>query len=282
MTKPSSTPIDKLMITHAWHDAISQFLSAQTAAGFPKTTIATRRQHLQHLARRINTETPYTVTADQLVAFAAQQTWARETRRGRRTTFRAFFGWAVATGRLETSPAVALPRVKMSEPRPAPAPERIYREALMRATPREQLMLRLAGELGLRRAEVAAVHSDDLDDDLVGYSLTVHGKGGRVRTIPVGPGLAILLRNMPYGFAFPGDDHGHLSPRWVGKLVTNLLEGDWTMHKLRHRFATRAYGVDRDTFTVQQLLGHASPATTRLYVKVPNEALRSTIDAIAG
>lgn len=53
------------------------------------------------------------------------------------------------------------------------------------------------------------------------------------------------------------------------------------MHQLRHRFATRAYSVDRDVFTVQELLGHASPATTRRYVLVPRSALRATVKAVA-
>ena len=84
------------------------------------------------------------------------------------------------------------------------------------------------------------------------------------------------------GYAFPGADDGHLSPRWVGKIVAELLPGTATMHQLRHRFATRAYAVDRDVLTVQQLLGHASPATTQRYVVVPPEAGRRTVLAAAG
>lgn len=61
--------------------------------------------------------------------------------------------------------------------------------------------------------------------------------------------------------------------------MRDALPGDWTMHSLRHSAATRWYQVDRDVFTVQELLGHASPATTRRYVAVPNDALRATVDA---
>jgi integrase/recombinase XerC len=151
----------------------------------------------------------------------------------------------------------------------------------MAATPREQLMLRLAAEMGLRRAEVAVIHSRDIFEDMGGHSLTVHGKGGKERDVPLPPGLASQIRAEGTGYLFPGDDAGHLSPRWVGKLVTLLLPDELTMHTLRHRFATRAYAVDKDVFVVQELLGHASPATTRRYVLVPRDGLRRTVLAVA-
>lgn len=142
-------------------------------------------------------------------------------------------------------------------------------------------MLRLAAEVGMRRAEVAVGHSRDIFEDLGGHSLTAHGKGGKARDLPLPPGLAAQLMALPAGYFFPGSDAGHLSPRWVGKLVTLLLPDDLTMHTLRHRFATRAYAVDKDVFVVQELLGHASPATTRRYVQVPREGLRRTVLAVA-
>lgn len=263
-----------------WIRIIELYLTAQLVLGSPLTTLTTRRQHLEHLARRVTTP-PAETTGETLVAYVESQQWARETKRGRRTTLLSFFGWAVEAGHLPSNPALMLPRVKPGSPNPMPAPDRVYREALIKASARERLMLQLAAEMGLRRAEVARVHTSDLFEDLVGWSLVVHGKGDKDRVVPASPRIVTALRAMPAGYVFPGDDDGHLSPRWVGKLVTNLLEGNWTMHKLRHRFATMAYGIDRDAFTVQELLGHASPATTRLYVKVPNEALRRTVLAVA-
>lgn len=55
----------------------------------------------------------------------------------------------------------------------------------------------------------------------------------------------------------------------------------WTLHTLRHRFATRAYSIDRDLLAVQTLLGHASPVTTRRYVAVGEDRLRATVLAVA-
>lgn len=276
MTKLTPRPIPA-----AWIPALDAFAEALRAGGASTQTQATRMQHLRHVARALG-GSPWTVDGAQLVGWCGRQDWAVETRRARRATFRAFWSWAHAAGHVAVDPSAELPSVKAALPTPRPAPEISYREALLRARPRERVILRLAAEAGLRRAEVARVHSRDLVDDLDGASLVVTGKGGKQRVVPLTATLAAELRARPRGYAFPGADDGHLSPRWVGKIVAELLPGTATMHQLRHRFATRAYAVDRDVLTVQQLLGHASPATTQRYVVVPPEAGRRTVLAAAG
>ena len=270
----------KMNHTREWLSAIEAFTIAQRAAGRPATTIATRRQHLRRMSSLIGYD-PWVLTTEVLIAWLGEQSWAVETRRGYRNTLRVFYRWAVATGRCHVDPSEGIPVVRASPPNPRPLPDVIYVDALSRADWRSSLILRLGAEMGLRRAEVACVHSDDIMPDLEGYSLLIHGKGGKERVVPMPDSLASDMRALPRGWAFPGDDEGHLSPRWVGTLISHLLPDGWTMHKLRHRFATRAYAIDRDVFTVQELLGHASPATTRAYVKVPREGLRRTVQAAA-
>ncbi|TCU48355.1 tyrosine-type recombinase/integrase [Curtobacterium sp. PhB146] len=267
-------------IPQLWSIAIVAFLAAQRAAGLPHTTCYTRRQHLEHLARRIGAASPWEVDPGQLVTWAGSQTWSRETRRGRRTTFRAFWLWAIENGHTSINPAAKLPRVKPVPPTPHPTPDTVLQRAMRRADDREQLMMRLASDCGMRRAEIAVAHSDDVFEDMLGWSIVVHGKGGKQRTVPLTRGLAAVLRSQPDGYLFPGDEDGHLSPRWVGKLVNRLLDGDWTVHSLRHRFASRAHRVNRDLAVVQDLLGHASPATTRIYVATDDAERRRTIEAI--
>lgn len=253
------------ILTAQWNEAIEAYLIDQRSSGAPETTIRCRRQHLANLARGIGAE-PFEITPAQLVLWTGRQRWALETRRGRRTTFRSFYRWAIAMGLTDVDASQVLPRVKSKPGVARPAPDRVYLEALMRSKPRVRLWLRLAAELGLRRAEIAAVHSDDLIEDLVGWSLLVHGKGQRERVVPLTPGIAAELRTMPAGYAFPGDRDGHVSPEWLGKQASRAMEGHWTIHTLRHRFAARTYAIDADLFVVQELLGHASPATTRRYV----------------
>lgn len=267
------------MLDHEWLDAIAAYDADQVVGGKPSTTRRTRREHLQHLARRVEVG-PWAVTGEVLTAYAAAQPWAAETRRGRRNTFVSFFGWAMRSGLVVENVGEGLPKIPVQMARARPAPDRVYREALMRAGHREGLMLRLAAEVGMRRAEVARSGSADMVEDLVGWSLVVHGKGGRERVVPLPGSLAKALLDLPEGFFFPGDDQGHLSPRYVGKLIAGLLPEAWTMHTLRHRFATRLYALRSDLLLVQETLGHASPTTTRRYVEYDRARMRSAIEEL--
>lgn len=268
------------MLTQAWIEAIDAYLRDQRAGGKPRTTCDARRQHLQHLARRVDAG-PWALSFEELRDYVAAQKWAIETRRGRRNTLKSFYGWAVRDGLTEANIGELLPHVKIVPGRARPAPDRVYHEALMLARPRETLMLRLAAEVGMRRAEVAQVHTDDLIDDLVGHSLIVHGKGGRERVVPLPRSLGRTLADMPRGYVFPGNDGGHLSPRYVGKLLAVLLPEGWTMHTLRHRFATRAYALRSDLVLVQELLGHSNVSTTRRYVEYDRARLRAVVEELA-
>jgi integrase/recombinase XerC len=140
-----------------------------------------------------------------------------------------------------------------------------------------RLMVELAASAGLRCCEIAVVHTDDVSQEADGWVLQVHGKGAKVRVIPVMTELATALLRGGRGYVFPGDIEGHLSSGYVSKLVSRSLPGGWTAHTLRHRFASTAYSVDSDLRAVQELLGHASIATTQIYVKVPDDAKRRAV-----
>lgn len=270
-----------------WTAAITMWLVALTAAGRPQSTRDLRAHQLNRLAAAMLPRGPWDVAGADLVAWMGGHNWSRNTLRSWRSGIRGFYRWAHGNGYVTVDPSLALPYVQQPPPRPRPTPDGAYREALERADdPRTRLMVRMAAELGLRRGEVARAHVDDLVDDLMGWTLLVHGKGDRARRVPVPDELAGAMRARAEqaagdGYLFPGKDDGHLSPHYVGKLVSRVMPDAWSMHSLRHRFATLAYSVDRDILTVQDLLGHASPDTTRLYVKVPDASARATVDAVA-
>lgn len=158
-------------VSAAWEAAIRGWETHARAGGAPATTLRTRREHLENLARTIGVADPWEVTGPQLVAWFASREWANETRRGRRVTLLGFWRWAMETRLAIHSPAESLPRVHPSPPRPRPTPDLTYRVTLAGADRRTMLMVRLAAEVGLRRAEVACIHSRDLMEDLDGWSL---------------------------------------------------------------------------------------------------------------
>jgi hypothetical protein len=106
---------------------------------------------------------PTDVTADTLVAwFGAQTGWKTETRRNYRAAVRSFWRWAYRTKRVPDHLADELPKVRERHGAPRPAPDHAWQSALTVADARTTLMLRLAGEAGMRRGEVSQVHTRDL------------------------------------------------------------------------------------------------------------------------
>ena len=252
---------------------IDDWLTYLRAAGRPDTTIRLRRHQLQRL-EQVHPDLA-AVTTDDLVRWLGRPGWSADTRRSHRAAVVTFYAWAARTGRIPGDPTLTLPCVRPSHHVARPAPDNVITEALASADDRVWLMLSLAARCGLRRGEIAQVHSADLVRDLVGWSLTVRGKGGRQRIVPVPDALADVIRLRGDGWLFPGRIDGHLSPARVGDLISGALLGDWTAHTLRHRFATAAYAGSRDLLAVQDLLGHAKPETTRTYVRPPSDALRA-------
>lgn len=273
-------------LPQSWDAAIGGWVQWLTSAGASFETIRCRRGIVRAVARRGKTTGPADVTTDQLIAMCAAHTWSNDHRRNVRASLVAFFTYCVGVGLTADNPALGLPKVSESAPKPRPAPDRIWEALLDTAEPRERMMARLAGEAGLRRAEVAKVHRDDLIEDLMGWSLIVRGKGNKQRIVPITDSLANGIRKYDSGyssrgFLFPGQIDGHVSPGHVGVLISRLMPVGWSMHKLRHRYASRGYAGTKDIRAVQEALGHASVATTQRYTAVTNREVRAVSEAAA-
>lgn len=259
-------------------EVVGRYRDRLRAADRPSSTIDLRCYHLGRLARAHDL---LTVTTDDLVTWMAAQPWGTETRRSYTSTLRGFYQWAHRTGLTDTDPSLDLPRIRPRPRIPRPASEDIINAAIARAEPRVRLMIRLQAQAGLRRGEVSRVHTRDLFEDLDGWSLRILGKGDRERMVPLHRGLAAELQALPHGWAFPSPAGRHLTPAHVGKLISRALGPGVVPHQLRHRFATRAYAVDRDLLSVQQLLGHSKPETTMIYTQTPTGAKRRLVNLAA-
>ncbi|MCI6556039.1 MAG: tyrosine-type recombinase/integrase [Schaalia hyovaginalis] len=239
-----------------------------------------RVDYLRRFARAME-RGPWEVTTADIVEWSALNMWARDTRRSALASVRGFYRWAEASDHPTIVVTDRIPTIRASAPSPRPADDPSVRRAIASEDWRVSLAVRLAAELGLRRGEVAKVRGCDVVSDLLGYSLIVHGKGDKTRTIPITLDLAQSITEHGSGWTFEGNDHGHLSPAWIGRIVGRALPTGVTMHSLRHRFATRAYERTSDLVAVQKILGHTSPQTTLRYLAIADMSLRRVVEAVA-
>lgn len=249
------------------------------ARGQPTSTVRLRTYQLLGFARTLDQQDLMAATASDMLAWIGDPELRPNTRRSRLGALRSFYRWAFVFKHVEVDESLLLPPISTPRSVARPAPESAIASGMRTAAPRERLMVRLAAQHGLRRAEVACVHSDDVVEDLVGWSLRVHGKGDKERVVPLDDETAAALRARPAGWAFPSPRGGHLTPDHVGVLIAQALPDHWTAHPLRHRFATTAYAGTRDLLAIQELLGHAKPETTRGYIQLPQDALRAAVSA---
>jgi site-specific recombinase XerD len=152
---------------------------------------------------------------------------------------------------------------------------------------RDTAILELLFSTGLRVSELCALNSDlDLSQD----SLSVRGKGDKVRVVFVSPTAKsavlaylksrkdmsdALFVNVPIGKAIPA----RLTPRSVERTIKTCaikagITKKVTPHVLRHVFATDLLSNGADIRSVQQLLGHASINTTQIYTHITDSHLR--------
>ncbi|MGP7963624.1 tyrosine-type recombinase/integrase [Sanguibacter sp. A246] len=263
------------MRPETWAAAIEEYVYALKAARRAASTIRVYRHYLRHLSQFA--ATPWHVTIRDLNRALSPGQWSAETAKTARTTYVGFYRWALLADYIDVDPALRLAPITVPPPAPRPAPESVLAIALSAADDRTTLMLRLAAFGGLRCAEIASVHAEAFDGEL----LRVVGKGDKKRDVPVLDDVLIDALTTTRGFLFPSDRSptGHLSPGHVSKLMSRVLPGAWTGHTLRHRFSTRSYDENPDLLSLCKVMGHARPETTLRYTRISNDKLRAVVAA---
>lgn len=212
------------------------------------------------------------------------------------SALKAFLAFARAqAGDIEVNaPRLRGPRIKKGLPRPVTPDEAVNLAAEVAGLAgeewigaRDRAVLLLLYGAGLRIAEALSLTGADHP---LGERLTVTGKGGRQRVVPVLPivreAVADYARRSPWPLApaeplFRGAKGGALSQGMVQKAVARArqvlgLPATATPHALRHSFATHLLGAGADLRSLQELLGHASLGSTQIYTKVDAAALLET------
>jgi integrase len=282
MSRPKGS--GRYQLSEPWETAIAGWLSWLHLSGHSPNTIRLRREHMRSVARMLHTAHPRDVTFADLVQLCSARQWGNEYRKGVRTSLVSFYEWCIANAVAQENPAARLSKVRGENPKSRPAGDDVWEDLIAKAQPRELMMIRLAGEAGMRRAEVAQCHRRDLIEDPRGCSLIVHGKGNKQRVVPISDSLAQAIRaHCTAGYLFPGRSIGdHMSPAWVGTMISQLMPEGFTIHTLRHRFGTRAYRGSHNLRAVQMLLSHASVATTERYTAVDDDEIRAAMMSAMG
>ena len=232
---------------------------------------------------------------------ATQQTLgkARTTMARRATAVRVFTAWAQRTGRSAVDPGALLGSPKAHRTLP-PALRVDEARALLEAAAthaddgsavgsRDVAILELLYATGIRVGELCGLDVDDLDHER--RVVRVFGKGRKERTVPFGrpaeravdawlrTGRPALAAPGAGGALFLGARGRRIDQRAVRTLVHARLRDvpgapDLGPHGLRHTAATHLLEGGADLRTVQELLGHASLATTQIYTHVTTDRLR--------
>lgn len=275
-----------------WGNPVGDYVKFLRARDLSPGTIYQRGYQLRVLSQSFRGRSPWTLTTDDLAGFLSSlDQLSNGTKRSMLSAIRGFYRYGADTGKIVgINPAAALGKIEpvKGKPRPAPIPDVVA--AIDAAPERTRLMIYLGVYAGLRRAEIARVHTNDLFRASGGWSLRVIGKGRKVRNVPVTDRLAAMISAQPAGWLFPSWHRGqvgsdgsrfddHLQPARIGELMHDVLPTGVTPHMLRHRYATNRYATNgHDLIAVQHLLGHESVATTQVYTEIPDDALRRGMD----
>ncbi len=216
---------------------------------------------------------------------------ARATIARKVAALRCYFSWQVRQGRLGSDPTRTLrspsgggrlPRVLSS----GEMKSLLDAGAVTALDRRDQAVLELLYAAGLRVSELCGLDRGDID--LRGRTVTVLGKGGKQRRVPIHAAAADALEDWfahgrdqmegPPEAAFVNRRGARLGPRDVRRILDKRAVSPTHPHALRHTYATHLLDGGADLRVVQELLGHASLATTQVYTHVSKERLRSVYD----
>ena len=202
-----------------------------------------------------------------------------------------FYAWCVREGLRADNPADGLPLPHLIRGLPRPIGEDALLDAVVNAPVRVRPWLVLAGWAGLRAKEIAFLRRERVLDTASPPVLLVASdatKGHRERVVPMSAYVLTELRlaGLPRtGWVFPRMD-GRVGPNTPG-LVSHLANRHLhacgiqaTLHQCRHRFGTVLYQQTHDLRMVQELMGHADPATTAGYAAYDRSGAAAAVEAL--
>jgi integrase/recombinase XerC len=213
------------------------------------------------------------------------------TRRHRLVILRSFLTWLVGEGLIRANPATNIrPPKQRDEERNAHPPEEVRALIYAQSKERDRVCLMLLGWLGLRKDELRQLRVGDVD--LLAGRVLVHGKGGKIASVPIGyktlwEALYGLLadRDRDEYLLYPRSHRGRpMDPasihRWWSRCLVKAGLQHFPMHELRHSAAQALYEETGDPVLAQMLLRHADIRTTRGYLHPSLDRLEAGMEAV--
>lgn len=185
----------------------------------------------------------------------------------------AFFRWAIEWEHIEADPTRRMVKVKVAATVPHPTKPADLRLVFACARGRMRSAYVLAAFAGLRSGEICRARWDDLTIDAATPTMLIHGKGAKDRIVPLVAPVVEEIRALPLphrGYLLTQDDGSPMDPLWLSGKSTVFLDSigvESTLHSMRAAFATAVARSTRDPMFVRDLLGHASVATTQIYIE---------------
>lgn len=221
---------------------------------------------------------------EELEGWLYNDAWSKATQHQRRAAIVGFFAFMSSPKRkqrLDYNPASDLPTISVPKGRPRPAPKPVLEDLLARTGEPYRTWIIIAAFGGARCCEISNLDREDVTED----ETELLGKGGKVRAVPTHELIWQAVKDLPAGPVAVASDGSRLTRHDVSRLGNRRigqLGHDITMHQLRHFFGTEAYeACGHDLLVVQELLGHASPATTQIYVQPSRAGMKRAVAGLA-
>lgn len=262
-----------------------------------ENTVKSRRPLLLRLAAAHNGDL-LGLTGEDIEQWLDRAKVTRATRNTYLGSLSGFYTWCIRHGALTHSPCDDIIRVRAPRGLPRPIRPDDLERAMQSADPKMRAWLSLMAYAGLRCAEVAGLHVDDLlwhlDPPMIHLrppqtAGTAGPKGGKERVVPLAHVAEEAL--LDYGLPRAGplfrrrDSVECISAGYVSKKVSEYLEEldiQATAHQLRHLFATVVYErTGHDIRAVQSYMGHSSPETTAVYARFSSSEAAAVVRGLA-
>lgn len=264
--------------------SIDQYLNWLSANGGSPRTEKAYRTDLEMLLAHLAANHPNLATDDELELAVAGYLTDLRTRLAPTTIHRklaAFRSWGKRSGRPAFLAGYRAPTPPAPEPHPLPEGiDGVLRMISCAGTPQHAAVVALCGLAGLRVSEACAVRPEDLD--MADRILLVHGKGAKLRRVPLSDAAANAILPTLLA-ATPGEPIVGFGERRAREVITELgvsakLSRRVASHDLRATFATAAYNKSLNLRAVQTLLGHANSKQTEVYTGVSVAQMRDAAD----